>query len=265
VSYSEAFARPNVYGGAGVRYGAVPRRHTVSIRATGAKDIRVSQANNGGNAFLKGALSQSITVKTLKKQRGQRADSPAKLRIRVFWKAGGNEWFDASVSSSTSLTFIPSPGMAGTDPEPQSAESGGGYADAMSTTYTETDTTYEPDLATPWTGIILGSLGAAAVGFLGFRALRGGGRANSDERVWIEDQEDPAPPLEMPWCYWCEAETPDVKPILWGGQYRNVCDVCHQPGLTDPGDRDMAIREARAEPVGPRLTLGEAFDVWTYE
>lgn len=174
MSYRDAFAGPGVYLDVGTRFGAAgPRRHNVSIRATGAKEIRVTQVNNGGSAFLGGKLGQTFTVKTWKKQKGSRADSPARLRIRVFWKAGGDEWFDASVFESTSLTFIPSPGMAGTDAEPPaggggsgggSGSSGGGYSEAFY------DTVPAP---TPWGKILLGSTVAAAAGFLGFKALRG--------------------------------------------------------------------------------------------
>ena len=181
MSYSEAFAPPRLDDagarfGASARYGAAGRRHNVTIRATGAKEIRVTQVNNGGSAWLGGKHGQQFTVKTWKKQKGRDASSPAELKVRVFWKAGGDEWFRVAASSSQTITLIPSPGMAGTDAAP----SGGGYSDAgvgetASSSYVDegySEGDYQT-VETPWRMYGTYSLVAASVGFLGFKLLRG--------------------------------------------------------------------------------------------
>ena len=175
MSYSEAFALPRL-DEAGVRFGATARRHNVTIRATGAREIRVTQVNNGGSAFLGGKHGQQFKVLTRKKQKGRNASSPAELKVRVFWKGGGNEWFRVAASSSQTITLTPGPGMAGTDAAP----GGGGYSDAgvgetASSSYTDdnyTDGDYET-VQTPWLTYAAGGLIAASVGFLGVKLIRG--------------------------------------------------------------------------------------------
>ena len=191
MSYIEAFAQPRVYD-EGLRFGATgtPRRHNVAIRAPGAKEIRVNQTNNG-TTFLKGVLKDSITVKTLKNQNGSRSDSPAKLSIRVFWKAGGDEWFPATAVADRSFTLIPSPGMAGSEDASNIPGAGstpsGGYTEEVAQGYPADvynqgsaqqqgydQSSYESVAKpTPWGTIFVTSLVAASAGYLGFRAIRG--------------------------------------------------------------------------------------------
>jgi hypothetical protein len=70
------------------------KRHKVTIKADGAKKIKVWQINNGGTRLLKTIVNKkSGFVKTVKQMggAGRRADNPAKLKIKVWWKnsAGG--------------------------------------------------------------------------------------------------------------------------------------------------------------------------------
>ncbi len=179
MSYSEAFAHPRL-DEVGVRYGAAtPRRHNVTIRATGAKEIRVTQVNNGGSRWLGFKHGEQYVVKTVKKQKGRRADSPAKLKIRVFWKAGGNEWFTVEASGNRTVTLIPGPGMAGTDAAPGGGggNSGGGGSggETAASSYTDegyTEGAYQ-SVDTPWATYAAYSLVAASVGFLSIKLIRG--------------------------------------------------------------------------------------------
>ena len=141
MSYAHAFAPPPLasYGADAVAFSGTAKRHNLTISAPGAREMRIWQVNHGGNRHLKNVLKDSTSVKTLRRMKNKRADNPAKVKVRVFWKSdagGGSEWFGPrSVGSSGQTWRLQSPAARGnyTAPPPSGAagaEPGGWEAPA---------------------------------------------------------------------------------------------------------------------------------------
>ncbi len=159
MSYAHAFAPPPVasFGDAGAFGATAPQRHRLTISAPGAREMRIWQVNHGGNRHLKNVLKSSTTVRTVKRMKGKRADQPAKVKVRVFWKkaeGGGSEWFGPrSVGSDGQTWNIRSPAARGdhTPPPPTgpAGEETGGWEDpsggGYDSGYTDPATSYVPD------------------------------------------------------------------------------------------------------------------------
>jgi hypothetical protein len=129
--YAHAFAPPPLasYGEVRVFGGSAPRRHSLTINAPGARELRIWQDNNGGHRHIKNHLGSKTTLKTWGKVKLKKADSPALVRVRVFWKksaGGGSAWFGPrKVGSSGGTWNIQSP-SGGSDDSDDSGGSGGG-------------------------------------------------------------------------------------------------------------------------------------------
>ena len=84
--------------------------YKIVIAADGAKEIRVRQQNNGGDAFLGSKLGKRYTVRTITPQKGKPVTTPIKLQIKIFWQTaygGGEETHIEYVNGDTTFAYIP--------------------------------------------------------------------------------------------------------------------------------------------------------------